>query len=69
MKLIYKRDEWGDYDVFNGLQKVGEIYKSAYANYWVIDTRCSLMEENKYKDEGYATLKDAKTRLEQIINQ
>lgn len=64
MKLTYKRDEVGDYYVFSGSQNVGEIYKSAFANWWVI-----YLEENKYRDEGYTTLKDAKARLEQIINQ
>lgn len=61
MKLTYNRDEWGDYDVFNGSQKVGEIYRSAFANWWVIDTKpWTLMGD---KDEGYTRLKDAKEAL------
>jgi hypothetical protein len=68
MKLTYKRDEWGDYDVFNGSQKVGEIYRSALANFWVVDTRLSLMDDSGVKDEGYTRLKDAKVALIRILD-
>lgn len=67
MKLTYKRDEFGDYDVFKGTQKVGEIYKSALANWWVVDTRWSLMDASGVKSEGYIRLKDAKTDLIRIL--
>lgn len=63
MKLTYKRDEWGDYDVFNGSQKVGEIYRSSFANWWVIDTKWWTLMDDSGKDEGYTRLKDAKEAL------
>ena len=55
-KLTDKRDEFGDYDVFLGAEKVAEIYKSAFASWWVIEAKGR-------KNEGYATLKDAKADL------
>ena len=68
MKLTYRRDEFGDYDVFSGSQKVGEIYRSAFARWWVVDTRWSLMDDSGIKSEGYTNLKDAKADLMRILS-
>lgn len=62
MKLTYKSDEFGDIDVYAENLKVGEIYKSAFANYYIIEAK-------GFKNEGYATKKDAKADFQRIINE
>lgn len=61
MKLIYKRDEFGDYDVYDGSVLVGEIYRSAFARFWVV-------EANGKQDSGYSTLTEAKAGVQRILN-
>ena len=69
MKLTYKRDEYGDYDVFCGEKKVGEIYRSSFANWWIVDTRWSLMDDSGIRSEGYTTLKEAKADLVRFLKE
>ena len=60
MKLAYKRDEHGDYDVFAGRERVGEIYRSALARFWVVEAGGS-------RSEGYVSPKDAKADFERLL--
>lgn len=61
MKLTYRRDEFGDYDVYSGEVLVGSIYRSALARFWIV-------EAGGKQDAGYATLTDAKAGLLRILN-
>ena len=64
MKFTYKKIEDGVYEVFNGAVKVGEIYKSSFANFYIVEaTKASII------DQGYATLKEAKMALNRMIEQ